>query len=95
MDEEELGGAAHAIALASVVLEAKLPVRLTLLVPAVENSIAGNAYRPGVVIKTRGGLTVEVDNTDAEGRLVLCDALVRGRAEARISRRSPAPHASR
>lgn len=70
-----MGGAAHAIALASLVLQAKLPVRLTLLVPAVENSIAANAYRPGEVIRTRGGLTVEVDNTDAEGRLVLCDAL--------------------
>jgi leucyl aminopeptidase len=73
--KKDMGGAAHAIALASLVLEAKLPVRLTLLVPAVENSIAGNAYRPGEVIKTRAGLTVEVDNTDAEGRLVLCDAL--------------------
>jgi leucyl aminopeptidase len=73
--KKDMGGAAHAIALASLVLEAKLPVRLTLLVPAVENSIAGNAYRPGEVIKTRAGITVEVDNTDAEGRLVLCDAL--------------------
>ena len=73
--KKDMGGAAHAIALASLVLEAKLPVRLTLLVPAVENSIAGNAYRPGEVITTRAGITVEVDNTDAEGRLVLCDAL--------------------
>jgi leucyl aminopeptidase len=73
--KKDMGGAAHAIALASLVLQAKLPVRLTLLVPAVENSIAANAYRPGEVIRTRGGLTVEVDNTDAEGRLVLCDAL--------------------
>ncbi|MET0231904.1 MAG: leucyl aminopeptidase family protein [Rhodanobacteraceae bacterium] len=73
--KKDMGGAAHAIALASLVLEAKLPVRLTLLVPAVENVIAGNAYRPGEVITTRAGLTVEVDNTDAEGRLVLCDAL--------------------
>ena len=73
--KKDMGGAAHAIALASLVLEAKLPVRLTLLVPAVENAVAGNAYRPGEVITTRGGLTVEVDNTDAEGRLVLCDAL--------------------
>jgi leucyl aminopeptidase len=73
--KKDMGGAAHAIALAGLVLEAKLPVRLTLLVPAVENSIAGNAYRPGEVIRTRSGLTVEVDNTDAEGRLVLCDAL--------------------
>ena len=73
--KKDMGGAAHAIALAGLVLQAKLPVRLTLLVPAVENSIGGNAYRPGEIIKTRGGLTVEVDNTDAEGRLVLCDAL--------------------
>ncbi|HJU39747.1 MAG TPA: leucyl aminopeptidase family protein [Tahibacter sp.] len=73
--KKDMGGAAHAIALAGLVLTAKLPVRLTLLVPAVENSIAGNAYRPGEVITTRAGLAVEVDNTDAEGRLVLCDAL--------------------
>ena len=73
--KKDMGGAAHAIALASLVLHAKLPVRLTLLVPAVENAIAGNAYRPGEVIRTRGGLAVEVDNTDAEGRLVLCDAV--------------------
>jgi leucyl aminopeptidase len=73
--KKDMGGAAHAIGLASLVLDANLPVRLTLLVAAVENSIAGNAYRPGEVITTRAGLTVEVDNTDAEGRLVLCDAL--------------------
>jgi len=73
--KKDMGGAAHAIALASLVLEAKLPVRLTLLIPAVENAISANAYRPGEVITTRAGLTVEVDNTDAEGRLVLCDAL--------------------
>jgi leucyl aminopeptidase len=73
--KKDMGGAAHAIALAGLVLAAKLPVRLTLLVPAVENSVAGNAYRPGEIITTRAGLSVEVDNTDAEGRLVLCDAL--------------------
>lgn len=73
--KKDMGGAAHAIALAGLVMKAKLPVRLTLLVPAVENAIAGNAMRPGDVIRTRGGYTVEVDNTDAEGRLVLCDAL--------------------
>jgi len=73
--KKDMGGAAHAIGLASLVLAAKLPLRLTLLVPAVENAIAGNAYRPGEVITTRAGLSVEVDNTDAEGRLVLCDAL--------------------
>jgi leucyl aminopeptidase len=73
--KKDMGGAAHAIALAGLIMQAKLPVRLTLLVPAVENAIGGNAYRPGEVITTRRGLTVEVDNTDAEGRLVLCDAL--------------------
>jgi leucyl aminopeptidase len=73
--KKDMGGAAHAIALADLVLRAKLPVRLTLLIPAVENAVSGNAYRPGEVIRTRAGLTVEIDNTDAEGRLVLCDAL--------------------
>lgn len=73
--KKDMGGAAHAIALAGLVMQARLPVRLTLLVPAVENAVAGNAMRPGEVITTRAGLTVEVDNTDAEGRLVLCDAL--------------------
>jgi len=73
--KKDMGGAAHAIALASLVMQAKLPVRLTLLVPAVENAVSGNAMRPGEVITTRAGLTVEVDNTDAEGRLILCDAL--------------------
>jgi leucyl aminopeptidase len=73
--KKDMGGAAHAIALAGLVMQAKLPVRLTLLVPAVENAISGNAMRPGEVIRTRAGMTVEVDNTDAEGRLVLCDAI--------------------
>jgi leucyl aminopeptidase len=73
--KKDMGGAAHAIALAGLIMQAGLPVRLTLLIPAVENAVAGNAMRPGDVITTRAGLTVEVDNTDAEGRLVLCDAL--------------------
>jgi leucyl aminopeptidase len=73
--KKDMGGAAHAIALAGLVLAAKLPVRLTLLVPAVENSISGNAMRPGEVVVTRAGISVEIDNTDAEGRLILCDAL--------------------
>lgn len=73
--KKDMGGAAHAIGLASLVLAEKLPVRLTLLIPAVENSIAGNALRPGEVVTTRAGISVEIDNTDAEGRLVLCDAL--------------------
>jgi leucyl aminopeptidase len=76
--KKDMGGAAHAIALAGLVMQAKLPVRLTLLVPAVENAIAGNAFRPGEVITTRAGITVEIDNTDAEGRLILCDALTYG-----------------
>ncbi|KQZ77926.1 cytochrome C oxidase subunit II [Rhodanobacter sp. Root561] len=76
--KKDMGGAAHAIALAGLVMQASLPVRLTLLVPAVENAVAGNAMRPGEVITTRAGHTVEVDNTDAEGRLVLCDALAYG-----------------
>ncbi|MBB3227719.1 leucyl aminopeptidase [Luteibacter sp. Sphag1AF] len=73
--KKDMGGAAHAIALASLVMQAGLPVHLTLLVPAVENAVSGNAMRPGEVIVTRAGYSVEVDNTDAEGRLVLCDAL--------------------
>jgi leucyl aminopeptidase len=73
--KKDMGGAAHALALAQLVMAQKLPVRLQLLVPAVENAIGPNAFRPGEVIATRKGLRVEIDNTDAEGRLVLCDAL--------------------
>lgn len=73
--KKDMGGAAHAIALARLVMSQKLPVRITLLIAAVENAIAGNAFRPGDVIVTRQGLSVEIDNTDAEGRLVLADAL--------------------
>lgn len=73
--KKDMGGAAHAIALAQLVMEQRLPVRLRLLVPAVENSIGPNAFRPGEVLQTHAGLTVEIDNTDAEGRLILCDAL--------------------
>ncbi|MEP6898454.1 MAG: leucyl aminopeptidase family protein, partial [Rhodanobacter sp.] len=76
--KKDMGGAAHAIALAGLIMQARLPVCLTLLVPAVENAVSGNAMRPGEVITTRAGITVEVDNTDAEGRLVLCDALAYG-----------------
>ena len=79
--KKDMGGAAHAIALADLVMSAALPVRLRLLVPAVENAIAGNAYRPGDVLATRKGLTIEVDNTDAEGRIVLSDALTEGAAD--------------
>jgi leucyl aminopeptidase len=73
--KKDMGGAAHAIALAGLILETGLPVRLSVLVPAVENAVSGNAYRPGDILRTRSGLSVEVDNTDAEGRLVLCDCL--------------------
>jgi len=73
--KKDMGGAAHAIALAELVMARKLPLRITLLVPAVENAIGPDAFRPGEVIDTRKGITVEIDNTDAEGRLVLCDAL--------------------
>lgn len=73
--KKDMGGAAHAIALAELLLERRLPIRLRLLVPAVENAISANAYRPGEVIRTRAGLSVEIDNTDAEGRVILCDAL--------------------
>jgi len=73
--KKDMGGAAHALALAELVMARRLPLRITLLVPAVENSIGPNAFRPGEVIATRQGLSVEIDNTDAEGRVVLCDAL--------------------
>lgn len=75
--KKDMGGAAHALALARLVMQRALPVRLKLLIPAVENAVSGNAYRPGDVIATRKGLTVEIGNTDAEGRVVLADALAR------------------
>ncbi|MEY2926172.1 MAG: hypothetical protein RL367_649 [Pseudomonadota bacterium] len=75
--KKDMGGAAHALALAHLVMQAGLPVRLHLLIPAVENAISGNAFRPGDVLTSRAGLTVEIDNTDAEGRLVLGDALTK------------------
>ena len=73
--KKDMGGAACTLALAQLVMQTQLRVRLRVLIPAVENSIAGNAYRPGDVIRTRKGVTVEIGNTDAEGRLVLCDAI--------------------
>ena len=79
--KKDMGGAAHAIALSGLIMGAKLPVRLHLLVPAVENAISGNSFRPGDVLKTRKGLTVEIGNTDAEGRLILGDALARASEE--------------
>jgi leucyl aminopeptidase len=80
--KKDMGGAAHALALAGLVMGARLKVRLHLLVPAVENAISGGAFRPGDVLKSRKGLTVEIDNTDAEGRLILGDALTRASEEA-------------
>jgi leucyl aminopeptidase len=73
--KKDMGGAACVLALARLVMESRLPVRLRVLVPAVENAVSGNAYRPGDVIRTRKGISVEIGNTDAEGRLVLCEAL--------------------
>jgi len=70
-----MGGAAHVMGLARMIMAAKMPVALRVLVAAVENSISGNAYRPGDVLPTRKGITVEIGNTDAEGRIVLSDAL--------------------
>jgi leucyl aminopeptidase len=75
--KKDMGGAAHVIGLANWIMAEKLPIHLQVYIPAVENSISGNAYRPGDVITMRNGLTVEVDNTDAEGRLVLADAIVK------------------
>ena len=73
--KKDMGGAACVLALAQLIMQAQLPVRLRVIIPAVENAIAGNAFRPGDVLATRAGFSVEVGNTDAEGRLILCDAL--------------------
>lgn len=75
--KKDMGGAAHALALAQLIMEAKLPCRLHVVVPVAENSIAGNAFRPGDVLTSRAGKTIEIENTDAEGRLVLADAITR------------------
>lgn len=75
--KKDMGGAAHALALAQIIMDAKLNVRLDVFIPAVENSVSSDAFRPGDIIKSRKGLTVEIDNTDAEGRLILADALAR------------------
>ena len=79
--KKDMGGAAHALALADRIMSAGLNVRLRLLIPAVENAISGNAFRPGDVLATRAGKTIEIDNTDAEGRLILCDALTEASRE--------------
>ncbi len=73
--KKDMGGAAAAMGLAQLIMAEALPVRLRLLIPAVENAVAGNAYRPGDILNTYLGLRVEIDNTDAEGRVILCDAL--------------------
>ena len=73
--QKDMGGAAHVLGLAKMIMAAKLPVRLHVMVSAVENAIASNAYRPGDILTSRSGQTVEIDNTDAEGRLVLADAI--------------------
>ncbi|WBO21083.1 leucyl aminopeptidase family protein [Sphingomonas abietis] len=75
--KKDMGGAAHALALADLIMAARLPVRLHLLIPAVENAIAGDAMRPGDILPSRKGLSVEIANTDAEGRLILGDALAK------------------
>jgi leucyl aminopeptidase len=82
MMKKDMGGAASCLALASMIMAAGLPVRLRLLIPAVENSISGESVRPGDVLKSRAGATIEVGNTDAEGRLVLADALALADEEA-------------
>jgi leucyl aminopeptidase len=79
--KKDMGGAASVLGLASVIMDAALPIRLRVVIPAVENSVSGNAFRPGDVLQTRRGLSVEVGNTDAEGRLVLADALTLADAE--------------
>jgi len=80
--KKDMGGAANALALAHMIMARNLPVRLRVLIPAVENSVSANAFRPGDVLTARNGATVEIGNTDAEGRLVLADALVEAGSEA-------------
>jgi leucyl aminopeptidase len=75
--KKDMGGAAHALALARLVIKSGLPVQLHLLIPAVENAVSGAAFRPGDILRSRKGLTVEIGNTDAEGRLILGDALAK------------------
>jgi leucyl aminopeptidase len=73
--QKDMGGAAHVLGLAELIMAANLPVHLHVLVPAVENAVAGNAFHPGDILESRSGKTIEIDNTDAEGRLVLCDGI--------------------
>ena len=76
--KKDMGGAAHVLGLAQLIMQHQLPVRLRVLIPAVENAISGNAFRPGDIVRSRQGLTIEIGNTDAEGRLILADALSYG-----------------
>lgn len=79
--KKDMAGGAHVFGLARMIMQAKLPVRLRVLVPMVENVISGNAYRPGDIIKSRKGITIEIGNTDAEGRVILADALAEAVSE--------------
>lgn len=79
--KKDMGGAANVLGLARMIMAAKLPICLRVLIPAVENAVSGNAYRPGDIIKSRKGLTIEIGNTDAEGRVVLADALTEAARE--------------
>lgn len=79
--KKDMGGAAHVLGLARMIMAANLPVDLRVLIPAVENSVDGNSFRTSDIIKTRNGMTVEIGNTDAEGRLILCDALTEACAD--------------
>jgi leucyl aminopeptidase len=81
MMKKDMGGAATVLAVSAMIMALRLPVRLRLLIPAVENSVSGNAFRPMDVVPTRKGISVEIGNTDAEGRLILCDALHEGASE--------------
>ena len=91
--KKDMGGAACALALAQMLMQLDAPIQLRVLIPAVENSVDGHAYRPGDVIASRKGLTVEIGNTDAEGRLVLADALAEADArEAGSAHRSRHAH---
>ncbi len=73
--QKDMGGAAHVLGLAELIMAANLPVHLHVIIPAVENAVSGNAFHPGDILESRSGKTIEIDNTDAEGRLVLCDGI--------------------
>jgi leucyl aminopeptidase len=80
--KKDMGGAANVLGLAAMIMEARLPVRLRVVIPTVDNAISGSAFRPGDILKSRKGLSVEIGNTDAEGRLILADALTLADEEA-------------